>query len=226
MEEKTIQNQMEKQLPKTENEEAPKDPQSEKTEEQIKSLQAQKEHQRAKREEAEAEAARLKEENQQLQDKLKSSTPSEKEMRTANPDWDLLDEGEKQIRKKIAAQEKEIAVLKEKQAWDDDFRKLRKDSKFANIPEAEFREFAYKYPKSVDLKVLAQSYLFEKGERKELETPERPGLEKPTGGREAPKRTGYTAEDMERIRTTSPKRYEKMLREGKFEKVRFEKDEY
>jgi len=229
MEEKTIKNQLEKQLPKTEHEvaqkqEVPETPQPEKTDE-IKSLQAQKEHQRSKREEAEKEAARLREENEQLQDKLKSSAPSEVDMRTTNPDWDLLDEGEKQSRKRTATLEKEITLLKEKQAWDDDFRTLKKDSKFSDLSEDEFKDFAYKYPKSVDLKILAQSFLFERGSEPEEEHIKRPGLERPTGGRSVPKPKGLTAEDMERIRTTDSKRFDKMLKEGKLEKVKFLKDE-
>jgi len=168
---------------------------------------------------------------QELETKLReterSAPPSEEELAKKNPDWDLLDDVEKKRIKQEAEREKRLRRLEEQLAWGNDFKSLIKQSEFSSIAdrEDEFKDYAYKYPREVDLPTLARAFLYDKkvGPEKKEEAPERKGLEKPTGGHGKPISTEMTAEDLERLRTTQPKVYEKMLRQGRFDKIKFPK---
>lgn len=60
------------------------------------------------------------------------------------------------------------------------------------------------------MKTAAKAFMVEKG----LLTPQRKGLEKPTGGTKGPMTTGLSSEDIKRIRETDQRKYRDMLKKG------------
>ena len=122
------------------------------------------------------------------------------------PDWDLMSESEKWMAK-------EILRLKEKTKWEEDLQKVKAAfPKLAN-KEGAFKEYCYKYPKSVDIEILAKSFLFEEP-AEELEPKPKKGLEKPTGGLGKVPSAEMTVEDVKRLRETDGRTYLKMIRDG------------
>ena len=154
----------------------------------------------------------------EIEAKLEKSSAvlSEDDLMVKYPDWDLLTEAEKSILRRVEAYEKDIAELKEEKAWQKDFNEARKQFPILADREQEFKEYCYKYPRSVDATTLAKSFLYE-----EKETPiapaesQRKGLETPTSGVKEGITPGLTWEDVTRLRETQPRVYEKMIREGK-----------
>jgi len=126
------------------------------------------------------------------------------------PDWELMTETEKYLAK-------ELMNLKEKQKWEEDFTRAKKTFPELGDKAAEFKDFAYKYPKSVDVEVLAKSFLF-KPTSEPVEKPALKGLEKPTGGSRQVPAPGLTLDEIKRLRENQPKLYEKMVIEGKLPK--------
>jgi len=75
----------------------------------------------------------------------------------------------------------------------------------------EFQDFRTKDDnKGMNLKTAAKAFLVEK----ELLTPARKGLEKPTGGKPSPTSTGMSAEDVKILRESNFKKYREMLAKG------------
>ncbi len=76
----------------------------------------------------------------------------------------------------------------------------------------EFNEFREDYP-GLPVDKLAKLFIAENN----LGTPGKPrlGLETPTGGSRGATRAGMTEEEVKRLRETQPRRYQKMLQEGK-----------
>ena len=170
--------------------------------------------------------AQLLKDKEELEAKLAKAneTPSEEELSSKYPDWDLKDGDEQERLRREEAREKRLRILEEKTAWEDDFKSLVKQSEFSSLREREdeFKSFAYKYPKSVDLTTLAKSFLYDSPKPPappEKEQPPRPGLEPPTGGSKEVQGSGMTLEDITRLRTENPKLYLKMIREGKIKDI-------
>lgn len=171
---------------------------------------------------------RIKEENakllrkqSELEEQLKSNPPSDKELAEKHPDWEYKDDEEKARIRREETLRKDIAMLKEKAAWDEDYKRILKEyPQLANQEEA-FKEEAYKHSKSVDLKVIAKSFLFDNKSPEPEPEPEKPkpGLEKPTGGTGNVPSTELTLEDITRLRETDERKYFKMIREGKIKKI-------
>jgi len=155
--------------------------------------------------EVNAKAKALEEEIKQIRE---SSVSPEKLAEV--PDWDLMTDNERWMAK-------ELIQLKDKTKWEEDLTKAKKSFPVLGDREAEFKEYCYKYPKSVDVEVLAKSFLFEpKAPEPVMES--KKGLEKPTGGTRQVPAPGITLDEVKRLRETQPKLYEKMLIEGKFPK--------
>ncbi len=148
-------------------------------------------------------------------------TPSDEELSQKYPDWSFLDEGEKVKLRETESLQKRLRVLEEDKAWDRDYKSLIKQSEFSSLKnqEEKFKEFAYKNPEIKNLKILAQSFLFENKAPEEPEKPPvRPGLEKPTAGREVlPSKMSLA--DIKNLRINDPKRYAKLLKEGKLKDI-------
>jgi hypothetical protein len=169
------------------------------------------------------EVQRLLEKDKQDQAKLqeleaqlanKANEVSSEKLAEAYPDWDLMTDNEKWMAK-------ELITLKEKSKWEEDLTRAKKSFPVLGEKEAEFKNYAYKYPKAIDIEVLAKSFLFDNKPETPVQTqvePPKKGLEKPTGGsRQAPS-PGLTLEDIKRLRETQPKLYTKMIIEGKLPK--------
>lgn len=130
-------------------------------------------------------------------------------------DWEMMSDNEKWMAK-------ELIKIKEDQLWKEDLDKVKKSFPQLGEREAEFKEYAYKYPKSVGIDVLAKSFLFENKPEKPVEPESKTatkGLERPTGGTRQVPSPGMTLADIKRLREEQPKLYEKMIRENKFPKV-------
>ena len=179
---------------------------------QVGSLQAQKEHFREKAQELGTELEEL---------KIKPATPSEEELAKQIPDWDMLSPTEQQLHKEIAGFKKELTSISKQFAKKSD--QAKKEEKLAGLlrkypelqeQEMEFREFCGDEEPSEH---LVKSFLFEKAEeigaRKEAEKKEREGLEKGTGGEKTPPAPGMSLADIERLRKSNPKEYQRLLRE-------------
>lgn len=131
----------------------------------------------------------------------------EKESAVAEiPDDTMSDEG-RLLKDKINRLEKALGSFQEGQSL------LSLHSKYPAIKDKqeEFDEFRSEYP-GMDLDKVAKVFLVDKGL---METqPKRLGLETPTGGNKNAPKQGMSMEDVQRLRTTQPKMYQKMLREG------------
>lgn len=154
-----------------------------------------------------------------LEEELKkvkeSSISPEKVVVNDVPDFEYMTESEKWMAK-------ELLQLKEKAKWEEDMSRARKQFPDLGDKEAEFKEYAYKFPKSVDIEVLAKSFLFDqKPEVKPVIEPtiSAKGLEKPTGGSRQSPVPEMSLDDVKRLRETQPRLYEKMIMEGKIKKI-------
>lgn len=134
------------------------------------------------------------------------------------PDWDLLSDNEKAMMKKQVKMEKDLLLMREDKAWNDDLEMAigwsKENGYSLDNRTSEFKKFCYNEDNK-DVKniiVLAKSFFFE--EKKEKK--EHIGLEKPTGGGHEPLKKGETStEEAARLRTSNPKLYKKMLLEGR-----------
>ena len=146
--------------------------------------------------------------------KQRESSVSSEQLAKEYPDWDMMTESERWMAKKVIN-------LEEKVRWEEDLKKAQKIYPALGEKEAEFKDYAYKFPKSVDIEVLAKSFLFDKVTPPVPEpaaTPKK-GLEKPTGGSRQAPAPGLGLGDIKRLREEQPRVYEKMLREGKLPKI-------
>lgn len=120
---------------------------------------------------------------------------------------DLSEEGVV-LSKEIKSLKSEVVSLREEKA---------KDLLVASHPAlkdnmAEFEEFRSGYP-GVDMDKLAKLFLVEKGLT--VGEPQRKGLERPSGGAKTAPGQSLSEADVKRIRETEPRKYIKMLRDGK-----------
>jgi len=150
-----------------------------------------------------------------LEDKVKELESSVSPEKAAEqfPDWDLMTETERWMAK-------ELIQLKEKTKWEEDMARAKKAFPVLGDKEAEFKDYCYKFPKSVDVEVLAKSFLFDdvKPAPAVQETEPNKGLEKPTGGLRQSSAPGLTLDEIKRLRENQPRSYEKMIIEGKLPK--------
>ena len=145
--------------------------------------------------------------------KLKESPISSEQFATDIPDWDLMTESERYLAK-------ELLQLKEKAKWEEDITRARKAFPDLAGKETEFKDYCSKFPKAMDVEVLAKSFLFKPAEpAPEAPKPAPKGLEKPTGGSRQTISPEMSLEDITRLRETQPKVYEKMIREGKLKNI-------
>lgn len=150
--------------------------------------------------------AALKEEREQrkaLQERIKqleNPTP-------ASPEEEVFSDEGKTLKKLLDQQNVEIRALKEEK----EIEKVLSSFPDLRGATAEFNEFRASYP-GVSLEKTAKLFLHEKGL---LDAPARKGLENPSGGSRTPSTTGLTQEDVKRLRETQPRRYQKMVMEGK-----------
>ena len=148
----------------------------------------------------ERERAKRKQLEEEL-NQLKSSASSEE------PEEYLSDEAN-ELKGKVSSLEERISSFEERQ----ELREFQSLYPPLKDKAEEFDEFRKEYPRT-SLAKVAKLFLVENGL---LEVPEpRKGLEKPTGGQKTAAPPGLTSEEVKRIRLNEPKRYLKLLREGK-----------
>lgn len=149
--------------------------------------------------------AALKEEREQrrhLEERIKqieASAPS-------TPEDEVFSDEGKVLKSHISTLESELKKLKED-------REL--ESLYSAHPElrdtaSEFSEFRIAYP-GVPLDKQAKLFLVEKG----LVTTQRKGLERPSGGVKTAPQAEMSEEDLKRLREESPRKYLKLVTEGK-----------
>lgn len=165
-----------------------------------------------------------------LGDITKQEIPSDEEMKLTDPDWEYRNDFEKaQAIKLVVLERRQNLILNSIGSITKETEELEKLGEFIDsVPqlkgkEDEFVEFTRKPSnKGASMEVLLSAFLFEvKDETPADPTPKPedipPSLERstPTGG-DAPKpKTGYSDEELKELRTKNPKKYFKLIREGK-----------
>ncbi len=164
------------------------------------------------------ENAKLLRENEELRIKSAKAetTLSEEELSTKYPDWEFLADDQKGFIKRQESLEKDIREMKEAKAWNENYTNTLTQFPQLKGKEAEFKEFCYSEENigNKNLVLLAKAFIFDKGEPAEPEKTMRKGLETPSGGTKIAPTTGWSIEDVKRLRETDPKRYLKMIQRG------------
>ena len=171
-------------------------------------------------------SAELSRKNEELEEQLAKAneTPSEEELESKYPGWELKEEEEKERLRGDEGREKRLRKVEEKIAWDADFKSLVAKPEFASLKdkEEEFKTLAYKSP-STDILTLAKSFLYTPYDAKPKEEPKvepRKGLETPSGGKSEIQEPGkLTLEDIKRLREEDPKTYLKMVQQGQLKDI-------
>lgn len=122
------------------------------------------------------------------------------------------DDGEEywddKIEKKVKSLETELASFKETQT----LQVLLSKYPALRDKQVEFDEFRNEYPQ-LELEKVAKVFLVENNLINA--NTERKGLEKATSGEKGAVKKGMSEEDVKRLRETQPRKYEKMLRDGR-----------
>jgi predicted RNase H-like nuclease (RuvC/YqgF family) len=129
-------------------------------------------------------------------EELKTSVPSEEE---------FSDEG-KALKTQIASLETKIASIEEEK----NLEKLYNQYPALRESSDKFSEFRQQEHPRAKLESVAKLFMAENG----LLEPQRKGLEKSTGGTRTPPTSGMTVDDVQKLRTTDFKKYQKMLMDG------------
>ena len=179
--------------------------------------------------ESKEEALRIRAEKAELEAKLGEAQRAlfEKELREDNPDFDLLSDTEKAEIKRRKQLEKDVAEMKAKDKMREDYAKISATLK-AKIEKLggyeAFRDYVC-HPDRIgvkDITSLAQAFTYDIKDESASPAVElsKPGLESGSGGQPtAPSKTGFTKDEVAHIRTTDPKRYAQLCREGKMKIV-------
>jgi len=180
-----------------------------------------------------AESAR---ENQILQEKLKAQEaarqeltkePTDSDLRAAFPDWDSLDDFQKNIARRTYNSERTAkrAVqtteqLTQERAWNTSIELAISSDSSLQGKEQAFRQYASKPQyRNVPMDVLVSAFLQKNGGEPPKPTP-RPGLEPGSGGPRTPERPQtLTTEALSALRTTNPKAYQDYLKTHPIENV-------
>lgn len=186
---------------------------------------------------------KLKKDNEDLKAELEGYKSSgeipldEKELKKKYPDWDDLDDSEREriktternliMTKRIIAERRQEKVdnvkREEKVRFDGDFNKVLANPEFSERlkgKEKEFKEYCYSDENlgNTNLESLAKSFLFDvvEAEKKDKEKEDREGLETPGGGgKPTPTKEGYTTEEVAHMMKNDPKKYNRLVQEGK-----------
>jgi hypothetical protein len=154
---------------------------------------------------------------------------TEDQLKASIPGFENLTESEKVIIRDTKATVKQIAKLQnlvaelyDEREYGKQFKSLLSKPEWKALSDHsdEFKDYAYKSENlQVPMETLAASFLYQKGlANKPKETKPQPtGLEPGSGGGKQGKsdQDGYSLEEMNRLRTTNPKKYMQLARSGK-----------
>lgn len=121
---------------------------------------------------------------------------------------DLMSDEGKALKGHISTLEAKLADMENKQAIE----RLLTQYPVIKDKMDEFNEFRNEYP-NLDPEKIAKIFLVEKGYTEQLKP--RIGLEKPTSGSKSHQKSGFSGDEIKRLRETQPRRYQQMLRNGK-----------
>ncbi len=153
--------------------------------------------------------------------------PSDKELSSQIPDWDILSPVEQKLmrdnvflKRKISSIETSQTMTTKQLLWERDFGEMTLKLEFSSLKgkKDEFSLFCSKHPYT-NIEVLAQSFLF--GEAKSIGAKEEQaklthkGLEKGVGGTRTSAPTGLTDDEISKMATDEPLKYMKLIKEGK-----------
>jgi len=175
-----------------------------------------------------SENARLTNEKTELEAKLgktlSNETPSESDLQNLYPDWDLMSPTERTLLKRQVSLERSVGKLNialgettKEVHFDREFDKIAGQYNSLEGKKQEFKFYASQNP-GANLEVLAKSFLFEEAKTigaLEEKAKVRKGLESGSGGQKTAPKQGLTDEEQAEIRKTDPKRYVKLIQEGK-----------
>lgn len=168
---------------------------------------------------------------------------TEEELEEQVPGYGALSEREKDLvkntiapfAKNVSGLQSQVEKLLDQQRFKEEFNTLIADPEYKVLAKHRdaFKTFAYKDENlNTPMSVLADSYIYknkltdkkDEGEETEEEKAERLGLEDGTGGshRHTPPKTGMTAAELAKLRTSDPKRYNRLARQGKLGKAGIE----
>ena len=189
--------------------------QSEELDKQIASLNAQRQWEKRKRHEAEERVAQLQEEVDSL-NKSQTSVSTEENMSEKYPDWEFMDESQRNILLKVQGLENELQefrVEKEKikaiSQWEQDFKNLTQKSPELKEQQDKFKEFTGKEEyKNIPLSVLSELFIAKMPKQQQ----EYSGLEKNVSGERKPN-TGLSFDDISLLRKTNPQKYMRLIKE-------------
>lgn len=136
------------------------------------------------------------------------------------------------LQKTVSDLQKTVASLLDNQQFERGWRSLILKPEFAKLAEheADFKEFAYQNENlNSPLPILAKAFMVDNGlfgqsvpnpqdpDPSDDQDAGNPGLEGGTGGGDAPapSEPGYTAEEAAKMRQEDPKKYARLIREGK-----------
>lgn len=175
--------------------------------------------------------SQFKELQKTLGDITKQEIPSDEEMKIIDPDWEYRSDFEKNLLvKQVVMDRRQNLILNSISNITKESEEVEKLGEFIDsVPElkgkeSQFIEFTRKPSnKGASVEVLLSAFLYSIKDELPPEDPTPkpeeipPSLERatPTGG-DAPKpKTGFTDEELKNLRTKNPKKYFKLIREGK-----------
>ncbi|MHA1400144.1 MAG: hypothetical protein ACTSQE_07330 [Candidatus Heimdallarchaeaceae archaeon] len=178
--------------------------------------------------EAQVLAEQKKKLEEQLTELTKPKVINDDYMKDRYPDWEDMTDMEKRFMKKQEVLDQKFADLNKKTNEFNNDRKWRtKTQEFASSPEnidkypalksqeAEFIKFSNKPSrKGLDMDTLAKVFSFEAGV--EVKPKKKKTLfSRSSGPGKKPVKKGYSAEEVKKIRTNSPRKYNELVRTGK-----------
>jgi len=163
----------------------------------------------------EAEAARVKAQQEQTKE------PTEPELRTAFPSWDLMSDTEKELARRTFAAERTAGKaaqtaqeLQAERSLATSIELVTASNTALQGKEQAFREYASRPQyRGVPMDVLVNSFLNISGSAPAPKTTPKPGLETGQGGpRTVSKPTGLTMDQLAALRKSDQKAYEKYIK--------------
>lgn len=140
---------------------------------------------------------------EKLEEEIRSSTTPEDE------NYDDLDDTNN-LKKEVSSLKEEVVSMKES------FAKERLQQQYSWLQDKweDVEEFRKEYPRTALDKVV-KLFALEHDLLGNSNQPQRQGLEKPTAGTKVPQSSGFSKEDVQRLREDNPRKYIDMIRSGK-----------